>query len=250
MAKDAVGSCHADGKQKSGAEMKWEWNKAKQLRRTTQSNCVMLYHAIENDEQFWELLTKSMTINDHFPIARHLIVWNREIGLEPIQPCHSSVLFNHFTSWAYCEENLAKMAAGLHQALVARRNLQHTISAAKSQLAVEGMMRHTSIDKDAFFHDVRSYDIQQFKQLYPPHNKFICETSQIWIKNSSFIHDCKPADIQIPRKLMFSVDVNWLQKDVKENQSRQFFCGSELVLVVTVTDKTVAMFTTPSKILL
>ncbi|KAF7779007.1 hypothetical protein Agabi119p4_3352 [Agaricus bisporus var. burnettii] len=232
MAKDPVGSRHADGKRKSGAEMKRERNKAKQLRRTTQSNRVMLYRAIENDEQFWELLTTSTTINDHFPIARHLIVRNREIGLEPIPPRHSSVLFNHFTSWAYHEENLAKMAAGLRQALVARRNLQHTISAAKSRLAVEGMMRHTSIDKDAFLHDVRSYDIQRFKQPYPPRNKFICETSQIWIKNSSFIHDRKPADVRIPRKLMFSVDLNRLQKDVKENQSGQFFCGGELVLVV------------------
>ncbi|KAF7771017.1 hypothetical protein Agabi119p4_6991 [Agaricus bisporus var. burnettii] len=232
MAKDAIGSYHADGSRKSGAQMKRERKMVHEIRQMKQSDREILYKALEEDEAFCQVLASCTTLQDQYVAAERLFTLNNELGLPAITSQHSFHLFNEFTSWAHRRKNLLKLSPEFRDSLFDRRDLQNTISAKKSRLAKEGMMSVNLVEKDIFLQNLPVFEVERFNRPYPPREKFICKTDVIWSRNKSFIYDRKLPNPCLPRKYMHIVDLHRLQKDVGESESGQFFCDGELVLVV------------------
>lgn len=153
-------------------------------------------------------------------------------NLEPLAHRHSVKLFNDFLTWASRSDVSPKLNEKLKVALGERDRRQNAFKSSKKRLKTEGFMASTSFDKASFLRGLHSYSLARLTSPYPPADKFISESNEIWQRNKKFVHGRKLADIRIPRKYMHHTDISRLKFDTKENQSVLFYCGGELVLVV------------------
>lgn len=116
--------------------------------------------------------------------------------------------------------------------LSSKERLKSKLEIAKNQSVEEELLNPRKFNKDEFLKSVLPLSVKRLAKPYLPQNKFISESSLVFSRNHSFIHDRKPPNICIPWKLMFSADTHQLQIDIKENERRRIYCGNELVLVV------------------
>lgn len=232
MGKTATGSRHADGQRKSGAQVKRERNQASQLRKEEVAKRELLFDIVQHDTVFHLVIKGSTTLDQQYTVAHRIFQIHRMNNLEPLAHRHSVKLFNDFLTWASRSDVSPKLNEKLKVALGERDRRQNAFKSSKKRLKTEGFMASTSFDKASFLRGLHSYSLARLTSPYPPADKFISESNEIWQRNKKFVHGRKLADIRIPRKYMHHTDISRLKFDTKENQSVLFYCGGELVLVV------------------